>query len=187
MKTLIYLPQAIGTHRHHPIRNSCASSCHHLQSASHLPSASATTSIGHRHRSITIPRLGHILLVSSSASIPIGNSFDNQSPLFRLPIYISLALRYVSKDTCPKIVSTVPNQPAPNLCTHSEKLEGLSDIFKGMETSNNLRDKLIGGMDNQLGISLKLIRSLKRDKDKLEAEVATLQEEIQGLNNKGQR
>jgi len=34
--------------------------------------------------------------------------------------------------------------------------------------------------------SLKLIRSLKRDKDKLKAEVAALQEEIQGLNNKGQ-
>jgi hypothetical protein len=83
-------------------------------------------------------------------------------------------------------VSTVPNQPAPNLCTLSEKLEGLSDVFKGMETSNNLRDKLIGGMYNQLGISLKLIRSLKHDKDKLEAEVATLQQVIQGLNNEGQ-
>ena len=41
-------------------------------------------------------------------------------------------------------------------------------------------------MDNQLEISFKLIHSLKRDKDKLEAEVAALHEEIEGLNNKGQ-
>jgi len=41
-------------------------------------------------------------------------------------------------------------------------------------------------MDNQLEISFKLIHSLKRDKDKLEAEVAVLQEVIQGLNNEGQ-
>jgi len=53
-----------------------------------------------------------------------------------------------------------------------------------MEKSNNLRDKLIEGMDKQLGISLKLIRSLRNNKDKLEAEVAALHEEIQGLNNK---
>jgi len=72
----------------------------------------------------------------------------------------------------------VPKQPAPTLRVLSEKLEGLSNIVKGMETSNNLRDKLVEGMDNQLGISLKLIRSLKRDKDRLEAEVAALQEVI---------
>jgi len=81
----------------------------------------------------------------------------------------------------------VPKQPAPALRTLNEKLEGLSDVVRGMEKSNNLRDKLIEGMDKQLGIGLKLIRSLRHDKDKLEAEVATLQEEIQGLNNKGQR
>jgi len=55
-----------------------------------------------------------------------------------------------------------------------------------MEASNNLRDKLIEVMDTQLGISFKLIRNLKHDKDKLEAEVAALQEVIQGLNNEGQ-
>ena len=80
----------------------------------------------------------------------------------------------------------VPKQPAPTLGILNEKLEGLSDIVKGMEKSNNLRDKLIEGIDKQLGISFKLIRSLRHDKDKLEAEVATLQEEIQGLINKGQ-
>ena len=41
-------------------------------------------------------------------------------------------------------------------------------------------------MDTQLGISFKLIHSLKRDKHKLEAVVATLREETQGLKNKGQ-
>ena len=55
-----------------------------------------------------------------------------------------------------------------------------------MEKSNNLRDKLIEGMDKQLGISFKLISSLMSDKDKLEGEVAAFHEEIQGLNNKGQ-
>jgi len=80
----------------------------------------------------------------------------------------------------------VSKKPAPTLRTLNEKLEGLSDIVKGMENSNNLRDKLIEGMDKQLGISLKLIRSLRHDEDKLEAEVAALQEEIQGLNNKEQ-
>ena len=34
---------------------------YHQQSANHLPSASATTSIINRHRSITTPGLGHIL------------------------------------------------------------------------------------------------------------------------------
>jgi len=65
----------------------------------------------------------------------------------------------------------VPKQSAPTLRILSEKLEGLSNIVKGMETSNKLRDKFIEGMDNQLGISLKRICSLKHDKDKLEAEV----------------
>jgi hypothetical protein len=72
----------------------------------------------------------------------------------------------------------VPKQPAPTLRTLNVKLEGLSDIIKGMEKSNNLRDKLIEGMDKQLGISFKLIRSLRHNKGKLEAEVATLREEI---------
>ena len=71
-----------------------------------------------------------------------------------------------------------PKQPAPTLRILNEKLEGLSDIVRGMEKSNNLRDKLIEGMDKQLGISLKLIRSLRSDKDKLEAEIAALHEEI---------
>ena len=79
-----------------------------------------------------------------------------------------------------------PKQPAPTLCTLNEKLEGLSDIVRGIEESNNLRDKLIEGMDKQLGISLKLIHSLRSDKDKLEAEIAALHEEIQGLSKKGQ-
>jgi len=72
----------------------------------------------------------------------------------------------------------VPKQPAPTLRTLNEKLEGLSDIVRGMEKSNNLRDKLIEGIDKQLRISFKLIRSLRDDKDKLEAEVAALHEEI---------
>jgi len=80
----------------------------------------------------------------------------------------------------------VPKQPSPTLRTLNEKLEGLSHIVRGMEKSNNLRDKLIEGMDKQLGVSFKLICSLKNDKDKLEAEVAALHEEIQSLNNKGQ-
>ena len=78
-----------------------------------------------------------------------------------------------------------PKQPAPTLRTLKKMLEGLSDIIRGMEKSNNLRDKLIEGMDKQLGISFKLIRSLRSDKDKLEAEIAALHEEIQGLNKKG--
>jgi len=80
----------------------------------------------------------------------------------------------------------VPKQLAPTLRTLNEKLESLSHIVRGMEKSNKLMDKLIEGMDKQLGISLKLIRSLRNDKDKLEAEVAALHKEIQGLNNKGQ-
>ena len=79
-----------------------------------------------------------------------------------------------------------PKQPAPALHTLNEKLEGLSDIVRRMEKSNNLRDKLIEGMDKQLGISFKLICSLRSDKDKLEAEIAALHEEILGLNKKGQ-
>jgi len=78
-----------------------------------------------------------------------------------------------------------PKQPAPTLRTVNEKLEGLSDIVRGMEKSNNLSDKLIEGMDKQLGISFKFFRSLRSDKDKLEAEIVALQEEIQGLNRKG--
>ena len=39
----------------------------------------------------------------------------------------------------------VPKQPAPTLRTLNEKHEGLSDIVKGMEKSNNMRDKLIEG------------------------------------------
>jgi len=80
----------------------------------------------------------------------------------------------------------VPKQPTPTLCTLNEKLEGLSDIVTGMEKSNILREKLIEGMDKQLRISFKLIRSLRIDKDKLEAEIAALHEEIQSLNNKEQ-
>ena len=79
-----------------------------------------------------------------------------------------------------------PEEPAPSLRTLNEKLEDLSDIIRGMEKSNNLRDKLIKGMNKQLGISFKLIRSLRSDKDKLEAEIAALHKEIQGLNKKGQ-
>jgi len=60
-------------------------------------------------------------------------------------------------------------QLAPTLRTLNEKLEGLSNIVREMEKSNNLRDKRIEGMDKQLGISFKLIRSLRSDKDKLEA------------------
>jgi len=80
----------------------------------------------------------------------------------------------------------VPKQPALTLRTLNEKLEGLSDNVRGMEKSNNLREKLIDDMDKQLGISFKLISSLMSDKDKLEGEVAAFHEEIQGLNNKGQ-
>jgi len=47
-----------------------------------------------------------------------------------------------------------------------------------MAKSNNLREKLIEGMDRQLGTSFKLIRSLKSDKYKLEAEIVALREEI---------
>jgi len=72
------------------------------------------------------------------------------------------------------------------LRTLNKKLEGLCDIVRGMEKSNNLRDKLIEGMDKQLGMSFKLIHSLRSDKDKLKAEIAALHEEIQGLNKKGQ-
>jgi len=79
-----------------------------------------------------------------------------------------------------------PKQPARTLCTLNEKLESLSDIVRGMEKSNNRRDKLIEGMDKQLGIRFKLIRSLRSDKDKLEAKIVALHEEIQGLNKKGQ-
>jgi len=47
-----------------------------------------------------------------------------------------------------------------------------------LEKSNNLRDKVIEDMDKLLGISFKLVCSLRNDKDKLEAEVAALHEEI---------
>jgi len=67
-----------------------------------------------------------------------------------------------------------PKQPAPTLCTLNEKLEGLSNIVRGMEKSNNLRDKLIEGMDKQVGICFKLIHSLRSDKDKLEVEIKAL-------------
>jgi len=76
-----------------------------------------------------------------------------------------------------------PKQLAPTLRIVNEKLESLSNIVRGMEKSNNLRDKLIEGMDKQLGISIKLIRSLRSDKDKLETEIAALHP---GLNKKGQ-
>jgi len=71
-----------------------------------------------------------------------------------------------------------PKQPAPTLRTLNKKLESLFYIVRGMEKSNNLRDKIIKGMDKQLGISFKLIRSLRSDKDKLEAEIAALHDEI---------
>jgi len=62
------------------------------------------------------------------------------------------------------VLEKVPKQSTPTLRTLNGKLEGLSNIIKGMEKSNNLRDKLIEGMDKQLGISFKLIRSLRHDK-----------------------
>jgi len=88
--------------------------------------------------------------------------------------------------TSAQALEKAPKQPAPTLRTLNEKLEGLSDIVRGMEKSNNLRGKLIEGMDKQLGISFKLIRSLRSDKDKLEAEIVALHVEIQGLSKKGQ-
>jgi len=80
----------------------------------------------------------------------------------------------------------IPKQPAPTLHTLNKKLEGLSNIVREMEKSNNLRDKLIEGMDKQLEINFKLMNSLRSDKHKLEAEIAALHEEIQGLNKKWQ-
>jgi hypothetical protein len=79
-------------------------------------------------------------------------------------------IEHITPKPKPKCKRAAP----PILRTLNENHEGLSDIVKGMEKSNNMRDKLIEGMDNQLGISLKLICSLRRDKDKLEAEVAAL-------------
>jgi len=70
-------------------------------------------------------------------------------------------------------VEKAPKQPAPTLRTLNEKLQGLSHIVRGMEKSNNLRDKLIEGMNKQLAICFKLIRSLRSDKDKLEAEICS--------------
>ena len=80
----------------------------------------------------------------------------------------------------------VPKQPAPTLRTLNVKLEGLSDIIKGMEKSNNLRDKLIEGMDKQLGISFKLIRSLRHNKGSLKQRLQPSEKKFRGLNNKGQ-
>jgi len=62
------------------------------------------------------------------------------------------------------------------LRTLNEKLEGLSDIVRRMEKSNNPRDKLIEGIDKQLGISFKLIHNLRSNKDELEAEIIALHE-----------
>jgi len=76
-------------------------------------------------------------------------------------------------------------QPAPTLRSLNEKLEGLSDIVKGMEKSNNLRDKLIEGMDSQLGISLKFIRSLKCDKDSLKHRLKPSKKKFRASTIKG--
>jgi len=79
-------------------------------SANHLSWPSATISISHRHKSITTPVLGHILLFhhryepSSATLLSISHHF------IRLPIYASLTPRYASKDTCPKTVSTGSKQ-----------------------------------------------------------------------------
>jgi len=63
------------------------------------------TSIGHRHISITILGLSHILLLYLHQSLSAIPLITNHHP-FHLPIFIPLIPRYGSKDTCPKTVST---------------------------------------------------------------------------------
>ena len=60
------------------------------------PSANMDT--GHRHEYTTTSRLSHISVVSSSATIFIGNFPVDYLPWLHLPIYILL-----SPDTCQKI------------------------------------------------------------------------------------
>jgi hypothetical protein len=78
-------------------------------------------------------------------------------------------------------------QPAPTLRTLNEKLEGLSDTVRGMEKSNNLRDKLIEGMDKQLGISFQLIAALGGIKISLKQRLQPCMKKFRASTRKGSR
>jgi len=81
-------------------------------------------------------------------------------PLLQLPKAVGLTLTRCAtsnlaqppkpkrkRTTSALALEKAPKHPAPTLHTLNEKLEGLSEIVRGMEKSKNLRDKLIEGMD----------------------------------------
>jgi len=88
--------------------NQSATSAPFLESsADYLLQPSANTCTGHRHEYVTTFGLGHIRL------FPIGNHLYRQLPCRLVTIAPSADLhpinsRRVSKDTCPKMVSTMP-------------------------------------------------------------------------------
>ena len=111
------------------VTNPTLSPAYHRQSANHLRSTSATTSIINRHRSITTPGLGHILLFHHRYQPSSATLLSTSHHFIRLPMYTSLTPRYVSKDTCPKTVSTLYlGQPEQILWKDIRKLTYYRDL-----------------------------------------------------------
>ena len=75
-------------------------------SANHLPWPSATINISHRHKSTTAPGLGFILLFRHRYRPSSATLLSTSQHFIRLPIHALSALKYASRDTCPKTVST---------------------------------------------------------------------------------
>jgi len=105
-ETLDY-PRNRSGHHHESIGNFHAFLQSHRQIT--RPPSSANTGIGHRHEYITTSGLGHIQL------FPIGSHLYRQLPYRLVTTAPSADLnlinsKCISKDTCPKMVSTNLNQ-----------------------------------------------------------------------------
>jgi methyl-accepting chemotaxis protein len=83
-------------------------------------------------------------------------------------------------------VEKAPRQPQLSLRIFNEKMEALSSTVRVIERNEDLRNKVMSDMTKQIEVNVKLIHSLKREKDQLKEEVNELKEEIKKLAKKGQ-
>jgi hypothetical protein len=80
----------------------------------------------------------------------------------------------------------VPRQPRLSLRILNEKMEALSSTVRGIERNEDLRNKIMIDMTKQIEFNVKLIHSLKCEKDQLKEEIGELKEEIRKLARQGQ-